>query len=401
MNQCNSSQPLSGEQERRVIWLVVAVQFVHMVDFVLVMPLGPDFSRSIGMDASSIGMVGGVFTLAAAVSALAVYRLLDRFNRKRALLIAVLALAITTALTALAWSYYSLLFFRALAGVAAGPVTALALATLTDGIAVERRGRAFGLVVAAFSAAAVIGVPTGLELARVFSWQAAFLGVGLAAAVVAIFIFLYLPEVGGGTERAALSFRQVAVSRRHRLGLGVMFTAVFSIFLLIPHMSAYWQFNREFPREYLSVLYMLGGVTAFVLSSVSGKLVDSRGAMFPLVLFAGGLVAVTLFSFILALAIPVVIIFVCYMGFAAARSVPSQMLSSMVPAPHQRAGYMALQSATQNLGSGVASIVSSMIVYERVDHSLVNIPLVGALSIFCLFLLIFQCSRLNIELTRT
>lgn len=309
MSQNNPPATLASAEESRVIWLVVAVQFIHMVDFVMVMPLGPDFARTINMDASAIGIVGGVFTLAAAVSSLAVYRFLDRFNRKRSLFIAMLALAVTTASTGLAWNYHSLLVFRVLAGIAAGPVTALALATLTDGVAVERRGRAFGLVVAAFSASAVIGVPLGLELARLFSWPAAFLAVGFGALVVALCIYRYMPELGAASSRPALSFKQVASSRRHQLGLGVMFVAVFSIFLVIPQLSGYWQFNRGFPREYLSLLYMAGGVTAFLLSSVAGKLVDSKGDMFPLVIFAGGLIVITFLSFTLALAIPVVIIF--------------------------------------------------------------------------------------------
>lgn len=374
------------------------MQFIHMVDFVMVMPLGPDFARTINMDASAIGMVGGVFTLAAAVSALTVYRFLDRFNRKRSLIASVIALALTTAITGFAWNYYSLLVFRALAGIAAGPVTALALATLTDGVAAERRGRAFGMVVAAFSAAAVVGVPLGLELARLFSWPSAFFAVGAGALVVAVCIYRFMPELGIASAVPALSFKQVAGSRRHQLGLGVMFVAVFSIFLVIPQLSGYWQFNRGFPREHLSLLYMAGGVAAFILARVAGKLVDSRGAMFPTVVFAIGLIVVTLLAFTLSLAIPVAVIFVSYMGLAAGRSVPSQMLSSMVPAPHQRAGYMALQSAMQNLGSGIGSVLSSMMVYELADHRLVNIPLAGAVSIIFLLIFIWLCSLLQAEL---
>lgn len=399
MSRNQSPAALTVAEENRVIWLVVAVQFIHMVDFVMVMPLGPDFARTIDMDASAIGIVGGVFTLAAAVSALAVYHFLDRLNRKQALLLAMVALSLATATTGLAWSYQSLLVFRVLAGLAAGPVTALALATITDGVAAERRGRAFGLVVAAFSASAVVGVPLGLELARIFSWPAAFYAVGAGGLVVAYCIYRYLPNVGLPSTQPALSFSQVARSRRHQLGLGVMFVAVFSIFLMIPQLSGYWQFNLGFPREQLSWLYMAGGVTAFVLSSVSGKLVDSKGPMFSMVIFASGLIAITFLAFTLALAIPVFIIFISYMGFAAARSVPSQALSSMVPEQHQRAGYMALQSATQSFGAGAGSVVSSMMVSEHADHRLVNIPQVSVVSIAFLILLIWLCGLLQKELS--
>ena len=366
----------------------------------MVMPLGPDFSRTIGMDPSLIGIVGGAYTLAAAISTLLCYRFLDRFDRKKALVFAVLGLALTTGLTAMAKNYHSLLVFRALAGFFGGPVTALALATVTDAIPEEKRGRALGLVMAAFAAAAVVGLPIGLELARFFEWPATFVVVALVTAIIALLIHLKLPTIKNekAANATALSMREVLNSRRHRLGFGVMFFSMFSIFLLVPHLSAYWQFNRGFPRELLGVLYMTGGVTAFVLSRASGLLIDSKGAMTPMVIFSSGLIAVTLIEFTASLAVPVFIIFISYMGLAAGRSVPAQMLSTMVPAPHQRAGYMSLQSATQSFGTGIASVLSSFIITTNADQSLSNIPLVSMLSILSLLLLIFLSHRLTVEL---
>lgn len=388
------------KEEKLIIALVAAVQFIHIVDFMMVMPLGPDFSRTIGMDASLIGIVGGAYTLAAAISTLLCFRFLDRFDRKKSLIFAVLGLALTTGLTALASDYHSLLFFRGLAGFFGGPVTALALATVTDAIPEEKRGRALGLVMAAFSAAAVIGLPIGLELARFFSWPTTFVVVALATAFIALLIHLKLPEIKTqkSVTATALTLHDILNSRRHQFGLGVMFISVFSIFLLIPHLSAYWQFNRGYPRDQLGLLYMAGGVTAFFLSRAAGALIDSKGAMTPLVIFTSGLIAITFIAFTASFAIPVFIIFISYMGLAAGRSVPAQMLSTMVPAPHQRAGYMSLQSATQSLGSGTASVISSVIISTNADQTLNNIPIVSMLSILALVLLMWLSSKLTAEL---
>ncbi len=373
-----------------------------MVDFMMVMPLGPDFSATIGMDPSMIGIIGGAYTLAAAFSTLVCFRYLDRFDRKNALVFAVLGLAISTALTALARDFSTMLIFRAVAGLFGGPVTALALATIADAIPVEKRGRAFGLVMASFSAAAVAGVPIGLELARFFGWPSAFVVVGSAAGIIALLIYKKMPDLSKNTVKSnnttALTFKAVLDSRRHKLGLSVMFVAVFSIFLLIPHLSAYWQFNRGFPREQIGLLYMAGGVAAFLLSTASGQLIDKHGAMLPLILFTCGLIATTFFAFTLLFAVPVSIIFITYMGFGAARSVPAQTLSSMVPAPHQRAGYMSLQSATQSLGSGTAAILSSYLISTNENRELVNIPVVSMISILMLLLLMWLCSLLSREL---
>ena len=64
----SSSKPVS---ERAVVFLIGAVQFVNILDFVMVMPLGPDFARGLGIASSHIGTIGGSYTLAASVMGLA------------------------------------------------------------------------------------------------------------------------------------------------------------------------------------------------------------------------------------------------------------------------------------------------------------------------------------------
>lgn len=384
-------------RENRFIWLMASIQFIHIVDFMLIMPMGPDFARTIGMDASRIGIVGGVYTFAAAISTLICYRFLDRFERKSAILFALGGLAVATAATALASDYTSLLVLRALTGLFGGPVAALAMATVSDTVAVERRGRAFGLVMAAFSAAAVIGVPIGLELAHRFSWPVAFVATSLASAAIWLLVKIRMPRLppADGPAARALGLTAVLANRRYRLGLGVMFVSMFSIFVMIPHLSAYWQFNRGFPREHLSSLYMAGGVAAFFAARFAGWLVDRQGAVLAMALLAAGLCVTTFTAFVVEWRMPVAIIFIAYMAFTSSRSVPSQTLSSMVPEPNRRAGYMALQSTLQSFGSGVAAMLSSLIVTENTDHSLAGLPVAGCLSIAALLLLVWMCARLS------
>ncbi|HET9551446.1 MAG TPA: hypothetical protein VFP50_00620 [Anaeromyxobacteraceae bacterium] len=56
--------------ERTLLFLVGAVQFVNVLDFMMVMPLGPDFAQGLGIPASRLGLVGGAYTGAAAVAGL-------------------------------------------------------------------------------------------------------------------------------------------------------------------------------------------------------------------------------------------------------------------------------------------------------------------------------------------
>ena len=60
----------SGPSERTIVFCVAAVQFVNILDFMIVMPLGPDFAKALGIPLSHLGYVGGAYTAAACVSGL-------------------------------------------------------------------------------------------------------------------------------------------------------------------------------------------------------------------------------------------------------------------------------------------------------------------------------------------
>ena len=63
-----------------MVLLVTLIQLVNVLDFVMVMPLGRDFARSLSFSESQLGLVGGSYTLAAAIVGLASSRFLDCFE---------------------------------------------------------------------------------------------------------------------------------------------------------------------------------------------------------------------------------------------------------------------------------------------------------------------------------
>src|SRR5690606_31769230 len=147
---------------------------------------GPDFARALAIPTDEVGLVAGAYTARAAVAGLAASSLLDRFDRRSAMLVALVGLAIGTALGGLATGLWSLVGARVIAGAFGGPATSVCLSILTDAIPVERRGRAMGRVMGAFSVASVVGIPIGLELAEMGQWNTPFFtiaGLGLLAAV--------------------------------------------------------------------------------------------------------------------------------------------------------------------------------------------------------------------------
>ncbi len=143
--------------ERKIVWLAALIQLANVLDFMMVLPLGPDLTRAINIPSSDMGLVGGIYTFAAAFSGILFAPYLDHCDRKKATLIFMLGLVISTFLCAFAWDRDSMLAARTLAGLFGGPVTALTMAMVVDIVPIKRRGRAIALVTSAFTVSSVFG----------------------------------------------------------------------------------------------------------------------------------------------------------------------------------------------------------------------------------------------------
>ncbi len=224
--------------ERTLIFLIGAVQFVNILDFVMVMPLGPDFARVLGIPLSQLGLVGGSYTLAAAAAGLAGSVFLDRYDRRTALALAMAGLAVGTFAGGLASGFPSLVAARLLAGAFGGPATSLSLSIVADAVPAERRGKALGAVMGAFSVAAVLGVPASLKLAEWAGWRAPFFAVAALGLLITAGTIALLPPMrehlkpSNATARAPLFRRTVVQS--YAMTAVVMGAG----FLLIPNLSA-------------------------------------------------------------------------------------------------------------------------------------------------------------------
>lgn len=189
-----SPEPASSA-EKRVVWLIFAVQLVNILEFMMVMPLGPDFAKDLGLSAAKLGWVGAAYTGAAAIAGLLSSTFIERYDRRRALAVTLCGLVLATLIGGLAYDTVTMILARILAGAFGGPATAIALAIVTDQVPLSRRGRAMGVVMSAFAVASVVGVPLGLEIARLAGWRMVFFLVALFGAALAAFCIVNLPAM--------------------------------------------------------------------------------------------------------------------------------------------------------------------------------------------------------------
>ena len=181
--------------EAAILALVGAVQFINVLDFMIVMPLGPDFATALDIPKHEIPSIGAAYTAAGAIAGLAGSLVLDRFDRKRALVVCMIGLFAGTWSATLATGLASLMLARIVAGMFGGPAASLALSIVADVVPAERRGRAMGAVMGMFAAASVFGVPLSLELAERVGWRSPFYAVALLGLAIAGLVAWWMPPM--------------------------------------------------------------------------------------------------------------------------------------------------------------------------------------------------------------
>jgi predicted MFS family arabinose efflux permease len=279
-----------------------------------------------------------------------------------------------------------MLIARGIAGFFGGPATALAMSLIIDVVPDERRGRAMGIAMGAFSAASVLGVPLGLELAHIGDWHWPFMFVAGLGAIMLLLLFRLLPPMRFHMKQA--SKRTSAVTSfwtlfYHKAPLAAYVMTSFSMiaaFLVIPHISAFVQFNLDYPREKIGLLYFVGGIVSFFAMRVAGRLSDHWGRVRTGILSTLILLTITYFGFVHYIHMPVILIFVFFMMAMSMRNVVTTTVTSSVPLAHERAAFMSLNAAVQHSSAAAGAIVSSMLLSTQVDGSITGMPETAAIS---------------------
>lgn len=369
----------------RAVLLAALIQLVNALDFMMIMPLGPDLAQGLGISPAWIGYLGGGYTLAAAVSSLFTAKYIDRFDRKNVVLVALTGLSLSTLFCAFAWNISSLLSVRVLAGLFAGPATAIVLAIVIDQVPIAQRGRAMAIVMGTFSVAAIAGVPFGLKLSLMYGWTAPFFVLTALGVITLIAICLLLPNMTAhlnfsannttGVSLLALLGNILVINAFLSMGF-----AIFSTFLIVPNLAAWLQFNLGVPREDMSFYYMTGGVVSLIVLQCGGYLADKLGVLRITITIAGVVIVLLLDGFMHNPWLPPLVIFTLFMALTATRTIVAATVNTQVPHPAERAAFMSLQSVCQHMFSGLAAVISSMILID-VNGRLENLEQLAGISI--------------------
>jgi len=74
------ARPLSRVNERLVLLTLAAVQFTHIMDFMIMMPLGPQFMRAFGITPTQFGFLVAIYSASAGVMGFGAGFVMDKFD---------------------------------------------------------------------------------------------------------------------------------------------------------------------------------------------------------------------------------------------------------------------------------------------------------------------------------
>jgi DHA1 family inner membrane transport protein len=356
------------KNEREILLILAAIQFLIFLDFELIMPLGAYIGPDLGVNASQLGELVSAYTLAAMVGAFAYSRIADRLDKRATLDWMMSGLALGTLCCGLGHSYGQLLAARLLAGIMAGPASAAILAIVSDVVPEERRGQGIGVVMGGYTVASVLGLPLSVYLAGLDGWRPPFIGLALIAALVIFIARMNLPEVPAHESVRIEDPKALPLWRQPTALLAWATMAVLMIgdFAFVPYLPTFLTANLGVDKAKLGLLYGAGGLTTLITFQFSGRLADRFGSFGVYAVFSVFACAAIYTFFELApTPTPVALaalLLASLFFFNAPRVLAGMTLLTKAVGPAQRGEFLSLQNVVQNGAVGLGSLMAAHLI---------------------------------------
>jgi len=393
--------PLTLKRENQLLLTLAGIQFINILDFMIMMPLGPILMSAFGMSTHQFGLLVSSYSFSSALSGLLAATFVDHFERKRLLLTVSILFGLSTLACGLSPSYSTLIVARGLAGVFGGIMGAMVQTIVGDVIPFERRAHASGIVSTAFSVATVAGVPLSLWLANHIGWRAPFIMIAGLAVLFVVTGLRLLPELRQhiSTEKRNHPFVAILAvlgDPNHRHALLFSSLIIFSGFTVIPYLTLYAVSNVGISQHDIPFIYLAGGAATLFTARRIGRWADLHGkvkiyrlvaasAMFPLLAISqlgrtplwGWLICTTAF-------------FVLVSG----RMIPAMAIVNSAAQPKLRGTFMSLNATIQSLAMGLATTLAGFIITQNSTKEIIGYSTAGYIAIAANLMAIVYVSRI-------
>ena len=270
----------------RQLSVLIGVNFVDMIGFAMVLPILPFYALQMHATPETVGRLIASFSIAQLIAAPFWGRVSDRYGRRPALIISLLASALAFLVFGLATSIWLLFLSRIVQG-AGGGTTGVANAYISDTVERKDRARALGWLSAATNAGISIGPAIGSLATQLSRAAPGFFAAGLCFLNV-IAAWKWLPESRVGVKESATVKRKPAWHAAYKVfahpsGTAERLIWIYGVgmlaFSLLTTILALWLGQRFGVNEKtIGYYFVYYGLLSFIMRSLLlGPVVDRIG----------------------------------------------------------------------------------------------------------------------------
>ena len=392
------------KSEKIILYLLAASQFTHIMDFMIIMPLGEMLMEELTINSQQFSFLVASYTLMAGVTGLISAFFVDSFDRKNYFLVAYTGFSLGTLLCGWVDTYEGLITARIITGAFGGVISSTVIAIVSDAIASERRAWGLGVVMSAFSMASALGLPIGLYFAFNYGWNWPFIALGLVSMLNAVAVYFTLPPVRKHLDQPGPKvnswefIKNIPNHKNHWMALTYTMLLMFGHFAVIPFITPYLVENVGFEREEITLVYLVGGIATIITNPRVGRWADRTDKYRVFTIMA----ALSIIPILILTNMPPIPLWMAlivtgsFFVLAGGRMVPSTAIVTSVIKPRNRGSFMSLNSSVQNMTAGVASIVAGILVtVPEGGHHVYGFWKVGVIGVVFTLIAMWLMSRIK------
>ncbi len=325
---------------------------IGLTEFVI-MGLLPEVGADFGVTPTVAGYLISGYALSVAVGGVGLTALLNRVDRKRALLLLMVLFIAGNLTSALAFSYEVMLAGRILAALCHGAFFGIGAVLAASLVSAQRKAAAISIMFAGLTTATVLGVPFGTFLGQAFGWRSTFWAITVIGVVAFVGITALVPAThraaapagtGGTVPQAPASSLRTELSAFRStqvwfslvatvLGFGGMFGGFTYIAFTLTEVSG-------FAAATVPWLLVLFGVGLFAGNILGGRAADRDLGRTLLVLFTLLTLVLAVFALVAHLkwAALVALLLMGFLGFATVPGLQMRIMDFAAKAPTLASG---------------------------------------------------------------
>lgn len=336
---------------RSFVLVCVAAVFLH---FGMQMSQGilAPFTAAVGGTASEVGMVTGAFAITALLLKIVSAPVLDSFNRKNVLAIALLGTAVSFIGYALSTSVLMLGTFSLVRGAAMAFSSTAALVIATDFLPKDHLGQGIAVFTLAQAVCQALAPLVALNLALYIGYDGAYF-VAAAIEIAGSIIVLAIKRPSHGAEPFRIS--PGSMFAKEAIGPAIILAFVCGSFFSVYGFVVLFGLDRGISQEYAGSFFLVLAAVMLFSRPFMGSLSDKIGykkVMIPAMLcYAGGFALLSQVDGIAGYCGAAVLM---AFGYGVTQPLTQALAMKMVPSEHFGAA-----SCTCYIGNDVGSLVGS------------------------------------------